>query len=64
MDVATISQVLTAASSILITAGLLITVFSLARRSREQERRIARLEEVVAQQITSSSSETGSLAPR
>lgn len=50
MDVSAAAQLLGLISAPLIAVGLLIAVFSLARRSREQERRIASLEMALDQE--------------
>ncbi|HEV2125378.1 MAG TPA: hypothetical protein VGW38_21725 [Chloroflexota bacterium] len=50
MDLAAAAQVLGLISGPLIALGLLVAVFSLARRSREQERRIASLEMALDQE--------------
>ncbi len=64
MDVGDVANALSAISTILITLGLLIAVFSLASRSRDQERRITRLEQAVAEKPMSPSSALDSTAPR
>lgn len=50
MDVSDAAQLLGLISAPLIAVGVLIAVFSLARRSREQERRIASLEVALNQE--------------
>lgn len=50
VDVSAAAQLLGLISAPLIAVGLLIAVFSLARRSREQERRIASLEMALDQE--------------